>query len=106
VSGHNGPCIVQGDSNSTVRNPWSWNGVSNMLYLDQPVQTGYSYDRIHDGFMDMLTSDVVVDQTPLPAPNMTVRTGKFGSQNPAMSANTTALAAAGVAHFLEIWFQK
>ncbi|KAK0754551.1 Alpha/Beta hydrolase protein [Schizothecium vesticola] len=68
VGGHNGPCIVQPDSNSTVLNPWSWNKVSNMLYIDQPVQTGFSYDDLPvDGIMDMLTGDITVGGGPGPS---------------------------------------
>jgi carboxypeptidase C (cathepsin A) len=40
----NGPCHVNDDSNSTWLNPWSWNKEVNMLYVDQPVQVGFSYD--------------------------------------------------------------
>lgn len=38
----NGPCFVNKDSNSTYLNPWSWNNEVNMLYIDQPVQVGFS----------------------------------------------------------------
>ncbi|KAK4451884.1 putative carboxypeptidase [Podospora aff. communis PSN243] len=43
VNGHNGPCVVQPNGNSTAMNPWSWNKASNMLYIDQPAGTGFSY---------------------------------------------------------------
>lgn len=38
-----GPCTVPIGSNDTVRNPYSWNEHLNIIYLDQPVGTGYSY---------------------------------------------------------------
>lgn len=106
MGGHNGPCIVQSDSNSTVLNPWGWNKVSNMLYIDQPVQTGFSYDDLPvDGIMDMLTGDIAVGGGPGPS-NFTSRRGKFASQDPTKTAITTAGAAKVVVEFLDVWFDQ
>ncbi|KAL9105180.1 MAG: hypothetical protein Q9187_008779, partial [Circinaria calcarea] len=39
----NGPChFVNGASTPSV-NPYSWNEYANMLYIDQPIGTGFSY---------------------------------------------------------------
>ena len=41
----NGPChFVNGDSQPSL-NPNSWNEYANMLYVDQPIGTGFSYGR-------------------------------------------------------------
>ncbi|KAI5118652.1 hypothetical protein M0805_002572 [Coniferiporia weirii] len=39
----NGPCNVLADGQTTVINPYSWNNISNMIYIDQPIGTGFSY---------------------------------------------------------------
>ena len=58
-----GPCSV--DSNGTVvSNPFAWNNASNMLYIDQPVQTGFSYSIPVPGYVDSSTDNVIA----LPSP--------------------------------------
>ncbi|KAG0244091.1 Alpha/Beta hydrolase protein [Mortierella sp. GBAus27b] len=38
-----GPCKVKLDGSSTEYNPHSWNSRSNVIFLDQPTNVGYSY---------------------------------------------------------------
>jgi cathepsin A (carboxypeptidase C) len=38
----NGPCKVNDDGESTTPNEYSWNSKANLLYVDQPAQTGFS----------------------------------------------------------------
>ncbi|PLW23121.1 hypothetical protein PCASD_15248 [Puccinia coronata f. sp. avenae] len=39
----NGPCRIKLDSRGFDPNPESWNENANMIYIDQPIGTGYSY---------------------------------------------------------------
>ena len=48
------PCTIGDDSNSTSENPWSMNNNVNMLYIDQPVGVGYSYDALIKSTQDLL----------------------------------------------------
>ncbi|KAG8859687.1 hypothetical protein FRB96_004261 [Tulasnella sp. 330] len=38
-----GPCKVNSDKKSTTLNPNSWNKYTNVLYIDQPIGTGFSH---------------------------------------------------------------
>ena len=106
VAVDDGPCYVMPDSNSTEENPWSWNEYANMLYIDQPVGTGFSYNEIIKS-----TYDLVGAITPfsaygnhVPEQNATLLYGNFPSQDPARTANSTEVAARTLWHFAQAWF--
>ena len=46
--GENGPCKVSPDGMTTIPNAASWNTHANLLYVDQPVGTGFSYGTAFD----------------------------------------------------------
>lgn len=39
----NGPCHFEGTATEPTLNEYSWNTYANMLYVDQPIGTGFSY---------------------------------------------------------------
>lgn len=39
----NGPCKVNADGKTTASNPYSWNTKSNLIYVDQPANVGFSW---------------------------------------------------------------
>lgn len=52
-----GPCNIKHEGKSTEPNPHSWNQRANMLFLDQPVNVGYSYaDDRSDSVSDSITA--------------------------------------------------
>ncbi|KAJ7347264.1 Alpha/Beta hydrolase protein [Mycena albidolilacea] len=109
--GENGPCSVNEDSQTTQLNPWSWNNEVNMLYIDQPVQTGFSYDTLVNGTINQIKSPFLVDvqkpsQSALPPNNVTVLAGTFPSQDNTTTANTTSIAAQATWYFLQTWIKE
>ncbi|KAG8904827.1 hypothetical protein FRB99_001083 [Tulasnella sp. 403] len=40
-----GPCRITDDGRNTKLNKYSWNEYANMIFLDQPVNVGYSYSQ-------------------------------------------------------------
>ncbi|KAM7194531.1 carboxypeptidase D [Naviculisporaceae sp. PSN 640] len=106
----NGPCTVNRDSKTTKLNPFSWNNQVNMLYMDQPVQTGFSYESLVSGIVDEVSSPFLVEDVgPLdvkPASNFTHPAGIFPSQNMSTTTNTTGQAAEAMWHVMQVWMQE
>ncbi|KAL2796940.1 Alpha/Beta hydrolase protein [Aspergillus keveii] len=105
-----GPCNVNPDSNSTSPNPWSWTAESDILWIDQPVQTGFSYDEITPATIDYSTSAITPiaegQDGDVPAVNVTFNVGVFGSQDYNGTANSTSNAAVDMWGFLQVWLNE
>jgi carboxypeptidase D len=89
-------------------NPWSWNNKVNILYIDQPVQTGFSYDVLTNGTLDQTTSIVSPGDfsNGTPESNNTFVVGTFASQDQNSTANTTSNGAHAMWYFLQTWLQE
>jgi hypothetical protein len=105
ATAENGPCYINTDSNSTTLNPWSWNNNVNMLYIDQPVQVGFSYDKLVPSMLDLLTGSITPNNGSRLS-NTTYLAGTFASQDPSSAANTTGNAARILWQFTQIWLQE
>lgn len=79
-----------------------------MLYLDQPVQVGLSYDTLQNVTTNLITGEVTVlnETDPIPVQNTTFLVGTYPSQD----FNSTSLgsenAAIALWHFAQSWFQE
>lgn len=101
----NGPCeVVQlaDGSYGTQYRAWGWDRSSNILFIDQPVQVGFSYDTATN-FSNDLIHDTYVAPTSVPSgfPPYAFLNGTFPSQAQYATANTTYIAAHAIWHFLQ-----
>lgn len=81
-----------------------------MLYLDQPVQAGFSYSDIVNGTLNLIDFSVtplsVVGNSTLPAVNATFGYGLFPDQGLLATTNTTVSSAKAVWQFAEHWLSS
>lgn len=108
LSSESGPCYANLDGNSTTINPWSFNNHVNMLYIDQPAQTGFSYSSLINATYNSATGSIVLADPAkeAPAQNTTFLAGTFASQDPLTTANNSITSAKALWHFAEIWLAE
>lgn len=87
-----GPCNVT-ENLTTMVNPYAWNEVSNMLFLSQPIQVGFSYADEIVGYEDDSGYPV--------ATNYSNATGRWPGQPNPYAYDTSEASAAGTWHILQ-----
>ncbi|KAE9993341.1 hypothetical protein EG327_005535 [Venturia inaequalis] len=88
-----GPCYIDKNGNP-YNNPYSWTNASNMLFIDQPTQTGFSYSipvpAYKDGESGQLT---VLPNTTCPDYAKNWACGTYSYFNQSLTADSTPAAA-------------
>jgi carboxypeptidase C (cathepsin A) len=88
-----GPCGI--DSNGeVVNNPYSWSNVTNMLFIDQPTQTGFSYSIPISAYLDS-NGDItpLANRTCPEDPSLAATCGTYSKPDESLTANSTSAAA-------------
>lgn len=102
----NGPCQVveiAQDRLGTKPSDWGWDRSTNILYVDQPNQVGFSYDTPTNGSLNLFTGIIAEPPTDVPSgqPDYTFLNGTFSSNNANKTTNTTEIAAQATWHMLQ-----
>ncbi|KAF2739603.1 carboxypeptidase S1 [Polyplosphaeria fusca] len=100
-----GPCgVVQLSDGSfgTQTNMWGWDRSSNVLFIDQPTQTGFSYDKAENKSYS-LVADEYFPPGPVPynTPPWSFLNGTFATGDVYNTQNTSLIAANAAWHFMQ-----
>jgi hypothetical protein len=79
-----------------------------MLYIDQPVGTGFSYVSLVNGTMNLLDSKftALASENDLPQLNATTVQATLDAKDPATLPRTTMSAARTMWMFAQVWFNE
>lgn len=79
-----------------------------MLYIEQPVQVGFSYDTLRNYTYNLVTGRTVAlnASDPIPEQNTTQLVGTYPSNNRTSTAQGSRNAAIAIWHFAQTWFQE
>ncbi|KIW45607.1 uncharacterized protein PV06_03985 [Exophiala oligosperma] len=88
-----GPCRVDADGNA-VNNPYSWSEVSNVIFIDEPTQVGFSYSSPVAAYADPVSGDLVqLPNNTCPEYASDWDCGTYSYFNESLTANSTPAAA-------------
>lgn len=78
-----------------------------MLYLDTPVDAGFSYSEIVDGVLDLTTQTTIValQSTQKFTPNATHIPGRLPAQDPSLTPNTTDTNIRTLWNAVQLWLK-
>ncbi|KAF2674830.1 alpha/beta-hydrolase [Microthyrium microscopicum] len=102
----NGPCeVIQLADGTFGTQPrlWGWDRAANVIWMDQPVQTGLSFDiqtNLTHNFINDTYGSASMSK-PATLPSFLFEEGTFSSQAEYATANTSTIAAQSVWHFLQ-----
>ena len=87
-----GPCRVDQDGN-VVDNPYAWNKVSNMVFIDQPISTGLSYTKPTPAYVSTGGNIVTLPSASCPDYADGLACGTYSAPNVSTTVNSTQRAA-------------
>ncbi|KAF4468384.1 Carboxypeptidase S1 like A [Fusarium albosuccineum] len=103
----NFPCFINPDGNSTTINELSWNNNVNMLYIDQPIGTGFSYVTLVNGTVDVLGPPFTPrEDDEVPQVNETNLQATLDARIPETIPRTTMSGARTLWVFAQVWFSE
>lgn len=92
-----GPCRIHPDGKTVHYNPFSWNNYSNVIYIDQPVQVGFSYTDLIPAYLksdpDSYYEEIVPLKPDEDCPDDAEICGNFSKPDTSTTANSTLAAA-------------